>query len=1140
MPSRYILHDVLGRGGMGVVYQATDRLNGHRVAYKQVYVPTSQGFDEALEDTTYQLRLALASEFRILASLHHPHIISVEDYGFDSEGQPFYTMAFLENSHAFTENSQHLTTAERNDRLHQLLQALVYLHHRGVLHRDLKPANVLISEDRVRVLDFGLASLKSQAGSPVGSWSYVAPELIHGKSASESSDLYAVGVMAYELFAHRHPFDTDSPFFMEQILEEIPSFDAVMAPPAICDFINRLLAKEPAQRFDSAQAALQRFKEIAHYESREDEETIRDSFLSAARFVGRKDEMRGLSEAMHDTKAGKGSFWLLGGESGVGKTRLINELRTRALVDGATVCIGQTTENTGTPYQLWQRIVARLVLNIEISDLAAGVLKSLVPNLPELLGRTIPDPPALELDKARQRLINTIVDVLSQQPGWTVLILEDLHWAEESLQVIDQLARITNQLPIMIVGTYRNDERPELPSRYPLSNELVLDRFSPEETASLSEAMLGQFGRQKRIQMLLNRESEGNPFFVVEILRALADQAGKLDAIKQMELPDRIFPDRIASIVQRKLAPLTANARLLLSVAGLIGREIDISLLMAVSQRLQTQLNVDSWLSQCSSTAILTSLNGSWQFAHDKIREGILKNMTQEQNEKLHHLLIEEINALYPNDPTQAGRLADLWRALGNRENERHFAIIAGKHAVKQFANEVSLHYLNRAIMLTNNNEHELLHDLLLTRESIHHLLGNRRQQTEDLIQLKNNAKSLREIGKLLPAMEVSLREARLAETSGDYEAAVDAANDAISLAQQEQDLNVLAHARLAIGQSRILQGNFEAANQALEAGLTFAQQGQNKKAEADCNRFLGVASLDQGQVALSTNKFQRALTLYREIDDKQGESSVLSNLGIIKFQENVSEGLNYWKQARNIFEEIGEKAGMARILTNLSTANTDLGEYSSAVSYGEQALRLCQEIDVPIGVCFNLLNLSLTELYRGNNDQALILSKMMLQGIRDIGARRLEAAGLNAQGLIYKKLGQLENAQGSWEAGLAIANELEMHSLEVEIKAELALLALEVGEQPKSRKLLQEVMVSIEKDQIVEAADKPFRLQLVTVRVLNSLDDNRGDALLQRAYNHLQDKAAKISDAELRESFLNTIVENRQISNLYAQRFAA
>lgn len=184
---------------MGVVYQARDLLTGSQIALKRVEYVLPQTNDlPASTHPSLDLRSALASEFRVLASLRHPHIISVLDYGFDAQRLPFFTMEFLSDAQTIVAYSATATRETRRRLLSEMIEALAYLHRHDVLHCDLKPDNVLVTRDGiVKVLDFGLAAAREQMrdriGESYGTLPYAAPELFDLQANSERSDLFSLG-----------------------------------------------------------------------------------------------------------------------------------------------------------------------------------------------------------------------------------------------------------------------------------------------------------------------------------------------------------------------------------------------------------------------------------------------------------------------------------------------------------------------------------------------------------------------------------------------------------------------------------------------------------------------------------------------------------------------------------------------------------------------------------------------------------------------------------------------------------------------------------------------------------------------------------------------------------------------------------
>ena len=185
--NRYEVIEPLGQGAMGTVYRVFDRLERIEIALKQVNTsPAMPIFDTEKQFKSEQL--ALANEFKTLASLRHPHIVSVLDYGFDALKNPYITMTLLKDAQTFYEATEDCNLEQQVRYTIDMLLALDYLHRRGIIHRDLKPANALVDDmGRVRVLDFGLAEENpegAQDGRVAGTLACIAPEVLQGAAPS--------------------------------------------------------------------------------------------------------------------------------------------------------------------------------------------------------------------------------------------------------------------------------------------------------------------------------------------------------------------------------------------------------------------------------------------------------------------------------------------------------------------------------------------------------------------------------------------------------------------------------------------------------------------------------------------------------------------------------------------------------------------------------------------------------------------------------------------------------------------------------------------------------------------------------------------------------------------------------------------
>lgn len=661
---RYQILNEIGGGGMGTVYRALDRLTNTVVALKRVSI-SGKLLDSI--DVGSDFRLALAQEFRVLSSLHHPNIISVLDYGFDAQRRPYFTMELLEDASNIVQITKNESIAFQINMVVQLLQALAYLHRRGIIHRDLKPDNVMVIGKQVKVLDFGLAAVHNRSHDEmqetenlVGTLAFMAPEVLAGLGATELSDLYAVGLIAYEIIAREGPF-TNSDFgtLLTDIARRIPDIEALDVNENIQAIIARLLSKEPHSRYEDAQSTITALDTATPFQLEFENSALRESFLQAATFVGREKELALLIAALEDARHdSKGSSWLLGGESGVGKSRLMDELRTQALVTGALVLRGQAIIEGGAPYFEWLPVLRLLILQTELSDFEAGVLKEIIPDIHTLMGRdSVDDAPDIDAASAQSRLLNVIQGLFKRQTNPIVVLLEDLHWANESLEVLRRLNEIVETQPLLIVGNYRTEERGNLPDELPGMKALELERLSRSEITELSESIIGQGGQRPEVVDLLTRETEGNVFFIVEVMRVLADEAGELSRIGEMTLPASVFADGIKTVIERRLQHLPLDTIPLLRLAAIAGKDIDLALM----EHLNTGVNFDQWLTQCVDTNVLEVLNNEWRFTHDKLRDGLIMALSSSEQAEIHSQVAEGIEAVYGEDSLHLVNLAYHW-----------------------------------------------------------------------------------------------------------------------------------------------------------------------------------------------------------------------------------------------------------------------------------------------------------------------------------------------------------------------------------------------------------------------------------------------------------------------------------------------
>ena len=404
LSNRYEIAGELGRGGMGVVYRARDPLLNREVAVKLI----------SSQDLAPEIEGRFQREAQIVAQMDHPAIVPIYDFGSD-DGSLFFVMPLVAGTTlARLVRDQSLRLGDVVDIGIQVADALDYSHARGVVHRDIKPANIMVTREegssvRVRVMDFGLAradteSRLTKTGTLIGTMAYLSPEQVSSRAFDARSDIYALGTVLYECLVGDPPFTGEVQSILYRIVHENPQPPRALGAEIreeLQDIVMRCLEKDPAKRPQKAgqiSEALRRHKaSLATDEFRmsivaSPSRMIQRPALSA--FIGREKEFAELQRRLNAAISGDCQFAVVAGEPGIGKTRLLEELKNLASARKIRVLYGRFVEQAGTfSYQGFCELIQDYFRSRDaagssgerpdLSDLAADLI-ALFPQLSEI------------------------------------------------------------------------------------------------------------------------------------------------------------------------------------------------------------------------------------------------------------------------------------------------------------------------------------------------------------------------------------------------------------------------------------------------------------------------------------------------------------------------------------------------------------------------------------------------------------------------------------------------------------------------------------------------------------------------------------------------------------------------------------
>jgi anti-anti-sigma factor len=992
---RYQIESKISESGLGAVLKASDTHTLRTVALKVLSPCFSQ---ETLD--------RFMDQAQPIINLDHRNIVRV--FTWDKDEQDVFIVEEFVNGptlqHRLEDDARPLTPDQIMSLVRDITHALEYAHSLGVIHTDLKPYNVFLTAEGAKLNGFGLGRLEEGRNlltAPLlflTAW-HLAPEQILGQTLDARTDLYALGVMLYQLLTGCLPFEGSDRHVLQAHLSQSPRPPRELNPRLslfLEHLILKLLAKNPNDRYDSAQQVWRIWSSLMV--GAEDETRRRRRTL-----VGRERQLQALQACWAEARAGRGQLAFIAGEPGIGKTCLA--LQAASQSNPPVLLIGRCQEQPGgQAYHAFAQVLRSYFAAVALDSLddpsrqLIGNFAQLIPEIRQMLPG-LPVPPPLEPKQEQLRgmvSLTQFVKRATQERPW-FLILDDLHWADpSSLELLHHLGRSLPSMALLVIGTYRDVElehsHPLLEvlsdlSRHPTYLHLPLDRLDQGSVGRVladiweqpvSEALTGK----------IHEDTGGNPLYVEQVAKGLVDDGLITLQEGQWHFPtleEVRLPPNVRDAVWRRIRRLDPDTQTLLRQASVLGLAFRFDDLQEVSGLSQWEAleHLDMALErelvqEAPSDAML-------RFSHSEIQSVLYVDMGRWR--RLPHRQAGEVLERRAEAAPESvvGELAYHFTEAEELEKALDYSSQAARQAAAIRANPVARLWYNRTLDIFGRlgptkaiefqslwlSVHESLGAVLALMGEYDEALSNYASARVLLEVESPSADQARRLVKLY------LQTADVHEQRGEYDRALEWLEKGVGYLDENEPTIEMAQIYFFEADMYRHQSRYDEAVDQCQKSLDIASkintpEGRHVIGRAYC--LLGDIYRRRGDLGQAERFCGESVRVYQEIDDIAGQSNAYNNLGDVYYD------LKDWGQAGEAYhksltmrQEIGDICGQGISVRNLGRVHFNRGEWAEAASFFEQSRFIWEQIGEPLREAITLGELAQVHLCQGSWTEAQI-----------------------------------------------------------------------------------------------------------------------------------------------------------------------
>lgn len=897
-------------------------------------------------------------------------------------------------------------------------------------------------------------------------------------------------------------------------------------------------------------------------------------------FVGRADEMQLLRDLWSRSADGKGHALFIGGTAGIGKSRLVDELKNLANGQGAWVLSGSTSFMEPAPQQAFVEALTRLLPAIitEVDD--PQTLAPLTPFIAEVHHRH-PGLKAISVTAQTQTKADVFAAfgecfIILTRTRPTLLVLEDFHWASAyTVELLGHLIRTALHRPLLIVVTYRPEDTTR---NHPLrdllrqfyregfSTQIMLDTIDARAVGTMLTRLFGDLEGLDTITQNLLHLSDGNPLFIHELLQNYLERGviqRRAEGWSLRPVKSERAPSKIQAIIAERLARLSDNTRLLSEMAAVVGTSFDLELVREVSGW-GDDLLFDC-LHELLDRGIIRESSGQgtfdYTFTHYLIRQTIYDLLNPADRQRRHRRIAHVMHEIYGADQAVSLLLAQHYDVGGMAEKAAQFYLVAAQRDHTLYAHQEALSHIKRALELTD--ETLIRFELLAMRERIEAFEGDRTAQLNTIEMLEQLAGQdhallcsalLRRIRYLhhdndqtaeLQAItrleQVAAGERWQAELAlarghyylqfGDYHAAEYNVAAALERFANINDEDGLLRCYTIMTEIALHRGNFDDAGRYIQQMKVDGDGYLHTAARLRHLKHAGTHAFMAQQYQVSMGFFEELLADSRHYGDRQSEMVAHFYLAMTHARlTNILLADRHYELAASLAQTHGNANIRLALRINRGTFKAATGQAAEALCEFEEAMQLMIDAGDKRGVYTCVLNLSVLNLWLEDTVKARHFAEQAIALADDLDSNAYRANALSSLGFVERASGNYPTAINQLEQALTLRRQMggQQTSL-LEDLVELAVAHLEAGQRAEASHLLDDILVLLS-----DADHSAYNFQRVlwyAARLCRECGDTgTADRLVEEAHSLLQHQAQQLP-TDQQQAYLN-LPFNRAILN--------